>query len=87
MLHVFPNPLSTVAIFMAAIPPGGRLDIEIFDIAGRRRRTLTSARAAGGRAEISWDGRDAAGRLLPPGVYLARSGASGPGLLKVILVR
>jgi len=55
---------------------------EIYDLGGRLVRTLSSGRLSagsyspvGGRGEAvpgRWDGRDEAGELLPPGLYLYR---------------
>lgn len=60
-----------------------RVDVEIFDLSGRRVRDLEVPPLAGGRyvhpllgteearfAPGYWDGRDRAGKLLPPGIYL-----------------
>ncbi|MEW6753540.1 MAG: FlgD immunoglobulin-like domain containing protein [Candidatus Latescibacterota bacterium] len=44
---------------------------EVFDLAGRRLRRWTSARALGEYAG-SWDGRDGSGERVPPGTYLLR---------------
>lgn len=46
--------------------------VEIFDLAGRRVRTLHDGMAAAGETAFTWDGRDAAGRRVAAGVYLAR---------------
>jgi hypothetical protein len=43
--------------------------IEVFDVTGARRWAMT---AAPGAARMDWGLEDAAGRRLPPGVYLAR---------------
>jgi hypothetical protein len=44
-------------------------EVRIYDVAGRRVRSLA---AAAGSAYAPWDGRDAAGARVAPGVYLAR---------------
>ena len=49
---------------------GTAIDIGIYDIAGRRVRTLHLARGA---SSIAWDGRDDAGASAPSGVYFARA--------------
>jgi hypothetical protein len=49
---------------------GGRQSIHLFDLAGRRLRVLEVGTAPGGR--LTWDGRDAEGRSVPAGLYLAR---------------
>lgn len=50
--------------------PGTAIDIGIYDIAGRRVRTLHLARGA---SSIAWDGHDDEGETTPSGVYFARS--------------
>jgi FlgD Ig-like domain len=46
--------------------------LEIFDIAGRRVRTLWDGIVPSGGRTLQWDGRDGTGVPLPSGVYLAR---------------
>jgi flagellar hook assembly protein FlgD len=49
----------------------------VFDVGGRLVRELWAGERAAGRHELTWDGRDAAGRAVASGVYLARVSASG----------
>lgn len=52
--------------------------VDLFDLAGRRLASLTPD-VGGSEWVWRWDGRDEAGRVLPPGVCLARvRGVSGP---------
>ena len=62
--------------------------LALFDLAGRRVRTLVSAQLAAGPQSITWDGRDDSGRAQASGVYFARLEA-GPRreTAKLILVR
>jgi hypothetical protein len=48
--------------------------LAIYDLSGRVVRTWTTTRKVGSFAE-RWDGRDAGGALLPPGMYVARLSA------------
>jgi hypothetical protein len=43
--------------------------VDIFDLAGRRVRRLGPERMSAGSLALSWDGRDEAGSVVPPGVY------------------
>jgi len=68
-----PNPFSraagTTVVFTGL--RGGSNDtatMQIHDVRGRRIRTL-EARSNGDTIQLPWDGRDDAGRALPPGVY------------------
>jgi len=50
-----------------------RIGIDVYDLLGRRHRRIVERRAnASGAHSVAWDGRDDAGRLVPPGVYLIR---------------
>jgi len=60
------------------LPSAGRARIEVFDLAGRRVRTLLDGERAAGRHAIVWDGRDDGGNAVGGGLYLLR--ARGDGL-------
>ncbi len=45
--------------------------LEIFDLDGRRRRLIERQLSSGGYSQ-QWDGRDDAGQVVPPGLYLLR---------------
>jgi hypothetical protein len=47
--------------------------VAVFDVRGRLSRDLGTFRALENeRFNVTWDGRDAAGRALPSGVYFLR---------------
>lgn len=50
-------------------------EVAIFDLAGRRVRALFSGEEGSGIHPREWDGRDDAGGLVPPGMYLVRVAA------------
>jgi hypothetical protein len=60
-----------------ALPRATALRLEVFDVGGRRVRTLAAGRYAPGTYEASWDGRDAAGRPVASGAYYGRLSAEG----------
>ena len=78
VLPASPNPFrrSTSVRFELSQPASVRL--EIFDMRGARVAALWDGDVlpAGGHA-TTWDGRDHAGRLAPPGLYLVRLEAGG----------
>jgi len=70
-----PNPARGGTRLWYGVPAdraGGALDLAIFDLSGRRVRTLESGRAEPGRHSASWDLRDASGAPARAGVYFAR---------------
>jgi hypothetical protein len=71
-LAVSPNPAAGPAHLSWTLPAAGRVTLEVLDVTGRRVAELFEGEAAAGPHALRWDGRDAAGRAVPPGVYLAR---------------
>lgn len=51
---------------------GGVLRVEVRDLRGRHCATVLDAPAAAGPYALRWDGRDAQGQLVSPGLYLIR---------------
>lgn len=76
-------------------PGGGGLiearslvDVKVFDVAGRRVRTLYNRSRYGGPKTIVWDTRDHRGRAVAPGIYFVRVAAGGhTACRKVVVVR
>ena len=52
------------------------VEVELLTLDGRRVRTLSGGVQGAGRHVLHWDGRDDAGQMVAPGVYLARIGAN-----------
>ncbi len=87
-LSLYPNPFnpSTTVSFSLSSTAAARL--AVYDITGRRVRTLVSGRITTGNHSAVWDGRDDAGRSVSSGVYIARieSGRSVQSM-KMLLMR
>ncbi len=69
---VFPNPFVRETQFRFALQNAGDARLEVFDVRGRRIRTVLAARLAAGRHVVAWDGRDAHGDGVAPGFYFYR---------------
>lgn len=66
----------------------GTVDLSIFDVRGRRVRTLVDGTLHAGSHSVVWDGADNAGRRVAAGVYFARlSVGSESATKKVLLVK
>jgi hypothetical protein len=63
-----PNPTSGRFAITAPLAPGISATLEILDVSGRR---VAAVRGPSG-SQLVWDGRDQAGRLAVPGIYLYR---------------
>ncbi|MEZ5063452.1 MAG: hypothetical protein R3B81_01905 [bacterium] len=83
-LEAVPSVARAGTTFRAARAPSVATSLDVFDVNGRRVRTLSWSADA---PELFWDGRDAAGRSVAPGVYWARSAATSDAVAKVVVVR
>jgi hypothetical protein len=75
----FPNPFNSGTVIEYRIPSASEVTVEVFDMNGRRVRTLTNAFHPAGTHQAAWDGRDDAGEGLPSGVYAYRIQARSAG--------
>lgn len=77
-LGVHPNPFVEAGTrFTVALGGGGPVRLDIFDPAGKIVRQVESGQASPGEHTFGWDGRDAAGVPVRPGVYFYRLQAPG----------
>jgi len=83
-----PNPAHGSGNVVFSIPAATHVSLEVYDVSGRQLRSLVNGRREAGFHVASFDGRDAAGNLLPAGVYFYRLQA-GPdqSTQKLILAR
>ena len=51
--------------------------VQVFDLAGRKVRTLPSGNGLAQRYNFTWDGRDERSRLVPPGTYFVQVAIEG----------
>ncbi len=72
-----PNPFTAATTLRFSLPGAAPFRADVFDVSGRRVRTLHTPRAAAAGGEIRWDGRDGAGRRVAPGTYLLRVTSGG----------
>ena len=68
----FPNPASGSTTFRFAPRRAGSVTLEIYDLRGRRLRTIEGSVAATEPMDLRWDGLDDRGLPLAGGTYLAR---------------
>jgi hypothetical protein len=67
-----PNPFGARTSIGFTLERTGRVKLGVFDLAGRRVRTLAVGEHAAGRHDVAWDGRDDAGRAVRAGSYRVR---------------
>ncbi|HEY6194725.1 MAG TPA: FG-GAP-like repeat-containing protein [Candidatus Eisenbacteria bacterium] len=72
LLPVFPNPVATAATVRFETAAAGNVTLGVFDLTGRRVRTLLEGPLDAGLHELAWHGEDDRGTGVAPGVYLLR---------------
>lgn len=84
-----PNPFNPATTLSFRLAVRGDVRLTVHDARGRRVRTLVDAPLAAGDHSVEWDGRDAAGRSVASGVYLARiaTTAAGDATARLVLVK
>lgn len=84
----FGNPFRNRSWFELGVPRATFVGVRVYDVAGRRVRTLAEDVHAAGWHRVAWDGRDERGAHSAPGVYFVRmSAGSFAETRKVVLLR
>ena len=68
----YPNPFNSRTVIGVELESGSDVRVSLFDLRGRRVRTLFDGFQRAGRCLLVWDGRDESGRIVPSGVYTLR---------------
>ena len=68
----YPNPFNSSTTIRYRLAEPGQVRLEIFDVQGRRVKTLADGYAGLGVYQVEWDGMDASGKPVATGVYLVR---------------
>jgi hypothetical protein len=87
--EAYPNPFNQEITIPYTVPYTARVDIVIYDLLGRRVRTLVRALSAPAEHRALWDSRSDGGLLLSSGVYFCRmeAGGSFEKTRKLLLIR
>jgi hypothetical protein len=72
-----PNPFNPTTVLVFELPRAGFVRLSVHDVAGHLVRTLVEDDLPAGSHEAAWNGRDAAGRNVASGSYLARLESGG----------
>ena len=80
----FPNPFRLSTTIRYRLPRHDRIELTIHDLSGRTVRALVRARKPAGMNTTVWDGKDEAGELAKPGIYLFRLRTSAATLSRVM---
>jgi flagellar hook assembly protein FlgD len=67
-----PNPFGDGTSISYGLPFASEVRLSVFDVAGKKMRTLADGTQPAGRYSLAWDGSDGKGRRLANGVYFVR---------------
>ena len=80
MVHLqpnYPNPFNPYTRINFDLPSATRVELNIFDLIGRRVISLVDGEVTAGRHSVEWDGMDSFGNRVASGVYFYRLTAPG----------
>jgi hypothetical protein len=77
LLPAHPNPFSSTTDIRFSLANSRELSLGIYDVSGRRVRTLGGGVVSEGRHSLPWDGKDEDGLQVSPGIYVIRADGSG----------
>jgi hypothetical protein len=72
-----PNPFRAETRITYQLARPGRVDLRVYDVAGRLVMTLVEGRVDAGRHHVVWEGRNVSGNRVASGVYFARLTTDG----------
>ncbi len=81
-----PNPMRDATRIAFSLPRDAGVRLDVMNLAGERVRTIVATSLPAGRHEAIWDGRDARGRQVASGTYVARLDAAGEVVTRKLIV-
>ena len=85
MSPAYPNPSISDVSLAFSLPVAMSVRLQVYDATGALVRTLANETLGPGRHEVSWEGRDARGRLAPSGIYYATLEAGARKLIRKLV--
>ncbi len=76
-MTVFPNPFNASAETRFSLPAAGHVNLDVFDLHGRRVIRLLAETMSAGEHSVIWRGVDEAGQTVASGVYFVKMQAGG----------
>ncbi len=88
VLKPYPNPFNPSTSIRLYIPAGSDLELDVYDVSGRKVRSLHSGAIGAGWHTLVWDGQDNTGRRQASGLYFMRAVNEGESTIhKMSLVK
>ncbi len=74
---IYPNPFNSEMAVEFAVPELSPIRLEVYDICGRKVKTLLDEEVIAGYHRVIWDGTNSGGEKMASGVYLVRLVSGG----------
>jgi hypothetical protein len=81
-----PNPSSGLVNLLYILPSVSNVKVEIFNLHGKKVKTILSSRQNQGEHKLVWNSTDDLGRKVPSGVYLCRLEYGGQQRIKKVVI-
>jgi hypothetical protein len=81
-----PNPARAGAEIRFSLAAPGSASLAVYDVSGRRVRTLVTGEAPAGPQRVRWDATDERGDRVAAGVYYLRLAAAGKALVRSVVI-
>jgi carboxypeptidase D len=81
-----PTPTTAGTTLRLELPRAGNVRVALYDVAGRQVAALWDGLLAAGTHALTWDGRDARGATVAPGVYFLRAVTAGEEATRRLVV-
>ena len=70
LYDAYPNPFNPMTTLGYDLPEDGFVNITVYDMMGRKVKTLVNSLQTGGYKSVKWNAMDNQGHLVPAGAYL-----------------
>ena len=70
LYNAYPNPFNPMTTLGYDLPEDGFVNITVYDMMGRKVKTLVNSLQTGGYKSVKWNAMDNQGHLVPAGAYL-----------------
>ena len=88
LMQNFPNPFNATTTIRYYLPQAAQVQIDIFNVLGKKVRTLIDTRQTAGVHRLIWNGQNDMGETVSSGLYYYRLNASGfKAMKKMILLK
>ncbi len=74
----YPNPFNAMTVLPFDLPHSSQVSLEIYNIMGKKVRTLLADQKPVGHFEVQWDGTDELRQAVASGIYFCRLQATRP---------